>query len=115
MVPRPARRYLYSMDFKSIVLTSSAPDTTVAFYRDRLGLPLEAERHRGTERHWAGQIGALHFAIHPREGFWLPEPSGTIVSFTVDDVEAFAAARALDVCARTRIGPISFIAVPAPA
>jgi hypothetical protein len=68
-------------------------DATAAFYRDVLGLPLELERHRGTERHWAGQVGGVHFAIHERETFWLGtaavvEPPGTIVSFTVEDLDA---------------------------
>ncbi len=77
--------------FKSIVLTSQAPADTAAFYRDVLGLPLEEERHRGTDRHWACQVGSLHFAIHDRAGFWLAtdgakEPSETIVSFEVEDI-----------------------------
>jgi len=109
-------------DFKSIVLTSETPEAAAAFYRDVIGLPLEEERHRGTARHWACQVGALHFAIHDRKTFWLPtapsaEPPGTVVSFTTDDLAAVVArldARAVEIVARTKIGPMSFLAVRDP-
>src|SRR5262249_40384754 len=117
----PARRYDSNMiirDFKSIVLTSPTPGPTAAFYRDVLELPLEEERHRGTARHWAGQVGALHFAVHQREGFWLPsEAPATVVSFTADDLEpvlARLAERGVPVVARTQIGPMSFAAARDP-
>lgn len=109
-------------DYKSVVLTTDHPDETAAFYRDVLMLPIEAERHRGTHRHWAGPVGSLHFAIHPREGFWLPSEPGpgdasTVVSFTTDNldglVEKFEAS-AVEIVARTQIGPMSFIAVRDP-
>lgn len=109
-------------DFKSVVLTSEAPDATATFYRDVIGLPLEEERHRGTARHWACQVGSLHFAIHERKSFWLPtvssaEPPGTVVSFTTDDLEGLLArlsAHQVEVVARTKIGPMSFVAVRDP-
>ena len=109
-------------DFKSIVLTSRTPDATATFYRDVLELPLEEERHRGTVRHWACQVGSLHFAIHDLETFWLPSQVGgeappTVVSFTVDDLETLAARlaeRGVPIEARTRIGPMSFLAVRDP-
>jgi catechol 2,3-dioxygenase-like lactoylglutathione lyase family enzyme len=108
-------------DFKSIVLTSQNPDKTAAFYRDLFGIPLEEEQHRGTDRHFACRVGDLHFAIHPREGFWLPTSSaaeaGTIVSFNVEDLDALVshlAARGVEITARNTIGPMSFIAVRDP-
>ena len=108
-------------EVKSIVLTSDDPDATAAFYREVLFLPLESEQHRGTERHWACQFGSLHFAIHARRGFWLEtaggEQQGTIVSFTVDDLEAFLEhlrARNVEVMAQQRIGPMRFVALRDP-
>jgi hypothetical protein len=86
-----------------------------------LSLPLAAEQHRGTERHWACQLGSLHFAIHARRGFWLEtagsEQAGTIVSFTVDDLEALLEhlrARNVEVMAQQRIGPMRFVALRDP-
>jgi catechol 2,3-dioxygenase-like lactoylglutathione lyase family enzyme len=121
-------------DFKSIVLTSDTPDATAAFYREVAGLPLEEERHRGTVRHWACQVGSLHFAIHERKTFWLsatptgegkgeatsapaPGDSVTVVSFTTDDLNGVLerlASRGVEVAARTKIGPMSFVAVRDP-
>ena len=104
---------------KSINLTSDQPEATARFYREVLELPIELERHRGTEPHWAGQVGALHFAVHPRTGFWLPSATGgadTVVSFTgaIEPFEARFAAHGVPITARTRIGPMSFIAVRDP-
>jgi catechol 2,3-dioxygenase-like lactoylglutathione lyase family enzyme len=107
---------------KSVVLTSDTPDATAAFYRDVLNLPLESERHRGTVRHWACQLGSLHFAIHERASFWLPsttaaDPPGTVVSFTVEDLDAFREhlrERNVAVVAETRIGPMKFVALRDP-
>jgi catechol 2,3-dioxygenase-like lactoylglutathione lyase family enzyme len=104
---------------KSINLTSDQPEVTARFYREVLELPIELERHRGTEPHWAGQVGTQHFAVHPRAGFWLPSAAGgdTFVSFTAAAVEPFEARFAelgVPVVARNRIGPMSFIAVRDP-
>jgi catechol 2,3-dioxygenase-like lactoylglutathione lyase family enzyme len=100
---------------------SDAIDATAAFYRDVLELPLESERHRGTARHWACQLGSAHFAIHERESFWLPtakgEAPGTIVSFTVSDLDALLArleTLRVPVVARQNIGPMKFIALRDP-
>jgi catechol 2,3-dioxygenase-like lactoylglutathione lyase family enzyme len=108
-------------DFKSVVLTSKSPDRTAAFYRDVLDIPLEEERHKGTEKHWACQVGSLHFAVHDEATFWLPcdttERSSTIVSFTVEDLAPVVAKleeRGVHVVARNKIGPMSFIALRDP-
>lgn len=104
-------------DVKSIVLTSNDINRTAAFYRDVLGLPLASEQHRGTARHFAGQVGALHFAVHERKTFWLPtaeesEPRDVTVSFTVEDMDALLAhlaARNVEIVAKTDIGPMAFV------
>jgi catechol 2,3-dioxygenase-like lactoylglutathione lyase family enzyme len=102
---------------KSIVLTTDDLERTATFYRDVLGLPLERERHRGTVAHYAGQVGTIHYAIHDRATFWLKThaaPQGdAIVSFTIDDADAFAAhlaAKGVEITERTKIGPMSFVA-----
>jgi hypothetical protein len=61
----------------SITLTTDHPDTTAQFYRELLQLPIAQEQHRGTARHWAGQVGNQHFAIHQREGFCCRRPRTT--------------------------------------
>ncbi len=110
-----------SRSIKSVVVTSSAPEITAAFYRDVVGLPLEEEGHRGTERHFAGQVGAQHFAVHPNPSFWLrpllADAAATIVSFDVEDIagaEARLAQHGVPVLARAKIGPMSFLAVRDP-
>jgi catechol 2,3-dioxygenase-like lactoylglutathione lyase family enzyme len=108
-------------DVKSIVLTSNDIDRTAAFYRDVLGLPLESEEHRGTARHWAGQVGELHFAIHDRKTFWLPTAAGpepdVVVSFTVEDLDpllAHLATHHVEVTSRRNIGPMAFVSMRDP-
>jgi predicted enzyme related to lactoylglutathione lyase len=63
----------------------------------------------------------MHFAVHDESTFWLPcdttERSSTIVSFTVDDLAPVVARleqRGVDVVARNKIGPMSFIALRDP-
>lgn len=109
-------------EIKSVVLVSDTPDVTAAFYRDALGLPLEEEQHRGTLRHYACQLQSMHFAIHAREGFWLEtkraeEPATSIVSFTVTDItklEKHLAEKGVPVVARTKIGPMDYVALRDP-
>ena len=103
---------------KSVVLTTLDLERAGRFYRDVLGLPIAPERHRGTDAHWAGDVGGAHLAIHPQQGFWLPtgappEGESTVVSFTVVDLAACEAqlrAHGVEVVARRDIGPMKFIA-----
>jgi catechol 2,3-dioxygenase-like lactoylglutathione lyase family enzyme len=109
-------------EVKSLVLTSDDIDRTARFYRDVLDLPLELERHRGTERHYACQLGSIHVAIHDRATFWLPtaappDAASVVVSFTVDDLEALLArldAMQVEVVARRNIGPMTFVSMRDP-
>jgi catechol 2,3-dioxygenase-like lactoylglutathione lyase family enzyme len=103
-------------DFKSIVLITSQLETTAAFYRDVLGLPLEEEQHGGAPRHFAGRLGNMHVAIHDRDAFWLPTPAGAgegmLVSFTIEDVDAFRvqlAKHGVAIVSERKIGPMSFV------
>lgn len=84
------------LEFLSAILIVSRDAKRLAeFYRDKLGVPLEDERHDDTPHpHWGCQLGDLHFAIHPIEDF--PEDTqagvGAIkLAFTVFDMESFAA------------------------
>jgi catechol 2,3-dioxygenase-like lactoylglutathione lyase family enzyme len=102
---------------KSIVLTSDDPEQLAHFYRDTLQIPLEKEQHRGTDAHWACQYGALHIAIHPRAGFWLEADAcngaGTVVSFTVENLEALLSHLELlhvRVIQTRNVGPMKFVA-----
>jgi len=108
-------------EMKSVVLVSDDIDATAAFYREVLQLPLHSEQHRGTQRHWAAQLGPIHFAIHERKTFWLPAElatmPATIVSFTVDNIDDFVAhlaAKNVEIVARTMIGPMSMVALRDP-
>jgi len=109
-------------DVKSIVLTSDDIDRTAAFYRDVLQLPLESEQHGGTARHYACQVGGMHLAIHDRATFWLPTAAApgapdVVVSFTVEDLDAFLAhlgSLNIEVQARRNIGPMAFVSLRDP-
>ena len=69
----------------AVLLDSSNPAELVRFYRDRLGIPLEDERH-GSELHWACFLDGVHFAIHQKQGLG-GLPRNVAVSFEVDDVD----------------------------
>ena len=69
----------------AVLIDSSDAWRLVAFYRDKVGLPLEEDRH-GSEPHWACFLGGLHFAIHQKEGLQ-SLPRNTAISFAVADVD----------------------------
>ena len=54
----------------SAVLLMSPDATKLAdFYRASLALPLKDEVHDGVPLHYGCEIGSVHFAIHPSEGW----------------------------------------------
>ena len=53
----------------AILLISPDAAALAHFYRDALGLPLEDEVHEGIPLHYACELGGVHFAIHPAEGW----------------------------------------------
>jgi catechol 2,3-dioxygenase-like lactoylglutathione lyase family enzyme len=60
------------------------------FYRDVLGLPLEAEQHAGGGEapHFGCTLRGIHFAVHPVENWPGAEetgPGGFRVAFNVED------------------------------
>jgi catechol 2,3-dioxygenase-like lactoylglutathione lyase family enzyme len=53
----------------AILLVSPNAKDLARFYRDALGLPLADEVHEGVPLHYACELGGVHFAIHPAEGW----------------------------------------------
>ena len=53
----------------AILLISPNAKELARFYSDVLGLPLEDEVHEGVPLHYACELGGIHFAIHPAEGW----------------------------------------------
>lgn len=53
----------------AILLISENAAKLAAFYKSALELPLEDEVHDGTPPHYGCNIGDVHFAIHPAEGW----------------------------------------------
>jgi len=75
----------------AVLLVSKDSKKLAAFYRDAIGLPLEAEEHGETDPHYGCELGDLHCAIHPLSNF---EGAGSGVgsvklAFTVFDMNAF--------------------------
>lgn len=74
----------------AVLVVSEQPERLAAFYRDALGMALEAEQHDDTAPHWGCTLGDIHFAIHPVSDF--PEDSAHAVgavklAFTVFDMD----------------------------
>lgn len=53
----------------AILLISPDAKALARFYTEALGLPLEDEVHPGVPLHYACELGGVHFAIHPAEGW----------------------------------------------
>jgi predicted enzyme related to lactoylglutathione lyase len=80
-----------SIEFLSgVIIVSKQAEALAQFYRDVVGIELEAEDHGGLETHWGTELGDIHFAIHPESNF--PEsPAGNAsvkLAFTVFDLDA---------------------------
>ena len=92
----------------NIIVTRDAP-RLAAFYREKLGIPLEDERHGGggAALHFGCSLGGIHFSVHPVEN-WdaAPEtgPGGTRVAFAIDDADD--AARILRARGVECLGPL---------
>ena len=76
----------------AVLLVSKDPKRLAEFYRDIVGIPIEAEEHEDALPHWGCTLGDVHFAIHPIEDF--PDGRSGIgaikLAFTVFDIEALA-------------------------
>lgn len=76
-----------------VLLLSTDPDRTAAFYRDIVGLALEAEEHDGRHRHYACASGPIYFTIQYAGDFTAAQPDALHDSlqlcFSVPDRDAF--------------------------
>jgi catechol 2,3-dioxygenase-like lactoylglutathione lyase family enzyme len=82
------------VDGLSVVLLLSRDAAQVAaFYRDVLGLPLQAEEHDGRHTHYACRLGSVYFTIQPAADLGAPDPERPYdflqLCFTVADLDAF--------------------------
>ena len=77
----------------AILLISPDAEALARFYRDGLGLALEEEVHEGVPTHYACELGGVHFAIHPAEG-WpgvaTRNAQSPVIALRTSDVEAVA-------------------------
>jgi len=77
----------------AILLISPNAKKLASFYRDTLGLPLEDEVHEGVPLHYACELGGVHFAIHPAEG-WPGVPTrdaqSPVIALRTSDAKAVA-------------------------
>jgi catechol 2,3-dioxygenase-like lactoylglutathione lyase family enzyme len=76
-----------------VLLLARDTERTAAFYRDVLGLDLQAEEHGGRHRHYACRLGGLYFTIQFAADLAEPPPGRGYDSlqlcFTVADMDAF--------------------------
>jgi catechol 2,3-dioxygenase-like lactoylglutathione lyase family enzyme len=88
----------------AVLLVSRQPERLVAFYRDLLGLPLVEERHGDSQPHWGGELGDVHFAIHPVEDYPEDPAVGTgavklaLMVFGLTDFVAWLQASGVEPC-----------------
>ena len=90
----------------AILLISPNAKDLARFYRDTLGLPLEDEVHEGVPLHYACELGAVHFAIHPAEG-WPGVPASNSQSpvIALRTSDASEVARRLSASGFKALGP----------
>ena len=76
-----------------VLLLSSDPGRTAAFYRDLIGLDLQAEEHDGRHMHYAAATGTVYFTIQFSGDFPGPPPAtgrdSLQLCFAVPDLTAF--------------------------
>lgn len=87
-----------------VLLLAPDADRTAAFYRDVLGIPLQAERHDGRHTHYAAAMGSVYFTIQPRTDLGEPPATGydsLQLCFTTPRMEEFHAR-----LARLKVAPL---------
>jgi catechol 2,3-dioxygenase-like lactoylglutathione lyase family enzyme len=76
-----------------VLLLTRDTEPASAFYRDVLGLPLQAEEHGGRHKHYACQLGTVYFTIQLAADLAAPNPERGYdclqICFTVPDIDAF--------------------------
>lgn len=85
--------YMLIESVSAILLISPNAKELARFYRDTLGLPLKDEVHEGIPLHYACELGSVHFAIHPAEG-WPGTPTrdaqSPVIALRTSDAKAVA-------------------------
>jgi predicted enzyme related to lactoylglutathione lyase len=88
----PERRDEAIEFLSAVLIVSEDPRRLADFYRDVVGIPLEAEEHGNSLPHWGCTLGDIHFAIHPVATF--PDRRSGVgsvkLAFTVFDIQALA-------------------------
>lgn len=77
----------------AILLISDNAKALADFYRSALELPLQDERHDNIPLHYGCEIGGIHFAIHPSEGWpgvQANNAQSPIVALATKDVDLVA-------------------------
>lgn len=74
----------------AVLLHSPHPERLAAFYRERLGVPLEPMALPDFPPHYACEVGQVYFAVMPGEGGLGSSPA--CVAFHVEDVASRALA-----------------------
>lgn len=70
------------------ILSSPNPEQLATFYKEKLGISMQLNRHGNTPNHWECDFNSIHFAV-------LKKPAGAtandniVLSFSVDDIEEF--------------------------
>jgi predicted enzyme related to lactoylglutathione lyase len=86
----PERREDAIEFLSAVLIVSEDPRRLADFYRDVVGIPLEAEQHGASLPHWGCTLGDVHFAIHPVATF--PDRRSGVgsvkLAFTVFDIQA---------------------------
>jgi catechol 2,3-dioxygenase-like lactoylglutathione lyase family enzyme len=76
-----------------VLLLANDPSRTAAFYRDVLGLVLNAEEHDGRPTHYACRLGSVYFTIQSRGDLGEPEAirehDSLQLCFTVPSMDVF--------------------------
>jgi len=76
-----------------VLLLSSDPDRTAGFYRDIIGVDLQAEEHGGRHRHYGGISSSIYFTVQYSGDIPGPRPDALHDSlqmcFSVPDLPAF--------------------------
>lgn len=75
------------MFISGLVIFSAQARDLASFYRDVLGLPLEASTHGGDVlEHYECELGDVHFAVHPAEGRPITGASAIKIAFSVRSI-----------------------------
>jgi catechol 2,3-dioxygenase-like lactoylglutathione lyase family enzyme len=77
----------------AILLVSADAKRLADFYRNVLAMPIEDEVHEGVPLHYACDLGSVHFAIHPADG-WpgrvVSDAQSPVIALRTTDADAAA-------------------------